>query len=338
MESLKENCDGYALIIVLWTLVILSVIFVNLFDEVQLNSFLIRNNLDKKKIYNTSLSGIIMGIDKLKSDNTEYDIPEDEWNKNLEGTEDQLEYKVEIEDIGSKLNINYTKQDILSKLDWWNEEVEQQIEEKIAKQGFVINLLLIKDILGEDYSKAIDSLTTYGYFNLNSDDLNKLRRLLEFLELNSVERNLIYGYLNKERRAGRRIKEIKQLETLYLKGLSERTLNSIRPYLAVNSNLNINFISEDLLEVVLKGLNINLSYKEKIIKLRQREGIKELSEISTSQKNLLNYFTVSSKLFLITSRVFSNDGKPLKEIKCIVERNKDEDDNWKIKILKWDEE
>lgn len=334
MKFSRANETGYALIIVLWAVVILSIIFVNLADEVHLNSVLVKNNLDESKLQQVAVSGVMKGINQLKVDKTEYDTKKDQWTKEIEDQLDNLKYKVEIKDVGSRLNINYSRYEILSELNWWDEELEK----RLVEEGLIPDLKLLKDDLGDNYNDTVELLTTYGEFNLNNDRLQALRKLLELNNIDKFESELILDYLQKKRNKDEIIKKVDELQTLYLKGLRTSTLEKLKPYLATQGRLNINFVSEEILELILKSLKNNSSSKEEIISFRKENEIKKLSQLKFLGKELSRYFTVSSHYFLIKATVFSSSNKRLKEIKSIVKRTRIEDGDWQVKILKWSEE
>jgi general secretion pathway protein K len=331
MKPMYKGNQGYALIIVLWSMVILSIIFVNLVDEVHLNSLLLRNNLDSQNAYQTLVSGFIFGANELKADNNNYDNKEDQWVKAIEGELNNFKYRVKIEDIGSKLNINYLSVEDLQNLNWWDKEVEGYFKERLIPE-----LILLKEIIG-DYSKVEEVFTTYGAFNLNNNSLERLKVLMDFLDIDQFESQLILNFLDKKRKEKGIVSKINDLQVLYLQGLSMSTLDKLKDYISTQGSININFASSETLELLFKILKVNRADRIKILEANRRGNIKEISQLKVSDQGIKSYFTTESRYFLIEVQCYNLSGKKVKELRSRVKRIKDDENQWEIKILRWSE-
>ncbi|AGB41468.1 type II secretory pathway, component PulK [Halobacteroides halobius DSM 5150] len=339
--SFTNKNQGYALIIVLWTIVILSIILTSLVDEVSLNTMLVSNNLQQKRTDQVAVSGVMLGINQLKKDKTDYDTNNDQWTKVIEGELNNLKYKVRIKDIGSKFNINYNSYQLFYSFGWWNRELEKRL-----KQGLISDLVLMKDSFGKDYDQAEKFLTTYGKFNLNTDRLESLKQLMLSLQINEFQTGLVIDYLRKQRKQNNMFRNIDKLDKLYLKGLAASTVEKIEPYITTKGRININIARQELLSAILSqqlrvGLDSSHLYINKILNYRQENGIKNLNNLQRimSVKKLeaiKPYFTVTSHYFLITTKIFSGSNNFKKEVKAIVKRKK-KNNQWQVKILRWQE-
>src|SRR5690554_4027476 len=134
--------DGYTFIIVIWAIVILSFIFLSLFDEIFLERYLVEYEINQKNIRQTELSVLERAISILNNDEIkEYDAVDNQWAKVVNNEINNIKYQIEIKDYGSKLNINFLEVDKLKEKDWWQEEVEI-----LMSEGLIEDLFLLKDI------------------------------------------------------------------------------------------------------------------------------------------------------------------------------------------------
>ena len=343
MKLIKDD-EGYALLIVLWSLVILGVIFSNLTDESHLNNLLIRNSLDNKEVDQTLVSGIKLAINKLINDKTDYDTKDDQIFKAIETNLNGVNCLVEIKDVGSKLNINYISYNILDNFSWWNAKPEKKFKKFIKEKGLIYKLSLLKKIVPEHYDEFSDFSTIYGKFNLNTGNLVNFQILADSLEVPIIERNKIIAYIIDQRRTDKLIKEVNNLKSLLGKGLSVENFKKLKPYLTTKSQININYVNQEILEFLLpEVLNIDNSevsdYSEEIIEYRKQEKIEEIKQLkfifpNLSVEQLKEYFSNNSKYFLIKSRVPAK-GQFKQEIRAVVHRYKDNLDNWKIEVVRW---
>ena len=331
---------GHTLIVVLWTIVILSIILINLVDESSLKNLIVINNFKDKKIYQKTVSNVMTGINKLKYDENDFDSSKELWFQPLEYKEANITYKVVIKDVGSKLNINYTPYNVFSEFKWWNEDLKKRVN----KSKRIFDFIMIQGFIDDDNVENIKrKITVMGKFNLNTDRLKALDNLLIDLEIGNFEKNLIISYIEKKRNENYFIKVI-DLQDLYLEGLSTTTFNKLKPYITDKGNLNINLVEKDIIDVIFdKEIKeeISSNFKEKLLVYRESKVIKDISQLEEIINNencgiLKKYFTVQSNYFLIKASAIKSQ-EVIKEIVCTVKRYKGDKNQWEIKILKWKE-
>lgn len=330
--------QGYTLIIVLWGLVILSIILIGLLEEVSLETLITGNTLEEREREQTVRSAVIRGIELLKNDETpEYDTPEDEWADEIQGELNGIEYNVNIRDAGSKLNLNYTPSDILNQLEWYDDKLKEELPE----DQLIPDIELVEEILGSNFEEAQQIFTVHSRFNINCDRLSGLEKLMEMEEISqkdNISENL------KEIRAEDEINSLEAdlIEKVDRLGFSD--FDTLEPHLTVEGQLNLNFVSQEVLEPLLKYAADERwkKYVEEIEDYREEEEIKEIDDIledliadKEAREKLEPYFTTRSRIFAISVEV-----KDDREHTVLVEREKleDEDDvqeNFRVKILKW---
>lgn len=342
MKILHKKIRGYTLIIVLWAIVIISLTLTSLIDEVHLNNLILRYNLDERQFNQVATAGIIKGINQLLIDETTYDTKFDLWYKELKEETQEFTSTIKIEDIGSRLNINFAPFKIIEELDFWEEELTEELKEL----DLIPNLIFLKEFLGEDYKSGKEVLTTQGLFNIYYSPLSSLAKLLELVGTDEQHIELILKDWQEFRKTNINIELLEELAVL-IESLDLLTFNKIEPYLTHKASMNINFVPEKVLKATLTGLweleklKIN-DYLAELISLRQTEGIEEFNQLLNifpinKYNQLEKYFTTSSYYFIITSTVVSNTGQT-KEIRAVVERFKIDNDKWQIKIVEWLEE
>lgn len=343
MNKLLKNESGYTLIIVLWALVILSIIFLCLYDEVSLDNYVVRNDMTEVELKNSAVNAVTLAIYKLKNDETEYDSLDDQWTKDLRGylKNGEIEYRITIEDIGSKLNINYTSLDILKNISWWNEDLEAILKDKDP----VIDMRLTKNLFAENYQSAHQLFTTYGKFNVNVSRLESLKKVLMINDFNQTQVDMLVNKLKElrqQRKHDEKEKEdenngdkievdgeekensdywINSMDELadIVEGIDLNTVDELKKYMTTKGRYNINLVDEEILTAVLKEIIDNDNKREQIIdqiKTRRTkkpfETLTELQESGISEEEfekLENHFTVSSRYFLIKVVVWEAGNK-----------------------------
>lgn len=343
MNKLLKNESGYTLIIVLWALVILSIIFLCLYDEVSLDNYVVRNDMTEVELKNSAVNAVTLAIYKLKNDETEYDSLDDQWTKDLRGylKNGEIEYRITIEDIGSKLNINYTSLDILKNISWWNEDLEAILKDKDP----VIDMRLTKNLFADNYQSAHQLFTTYGKFNVNVSRLESLKKVLMINDFNQTQVDMLVNKLKElrqQRKHDEKEKEdenngdkievdgeekensdywINSMDELadIVEGIDLNTVDELKKYMTTKGRYNINLVDEEILTAVLKEIIDNDNKREQIIdqiKTRRTkkpfETLTELQESGISEEEfekLENHFTVSSRYFLIKVVVWEAGNK-----------------------------
>ena len=341
----KPKEEGYALLLVIFAMTILSVIFINLVEVIHVNNLLVRNNLNERELRLAAESGLVRGIKKLLTDDTLSDSYDDDWTKPFSGIAGRIAYEVTIEDIGSRLNINYTSYRIISEcLPWWKPSFQTELE----KHGLCSELVSLREILGEDYPEAKKVLTTYGPFDLNLDRLEGISKLLRLLGVGEVHAELIVDSLEELRAEGYVFKTVDELP-LHVIGMDLLTFSKLKPHLTVIPRLNINFLSDDLISAILKlsalGLELTDERLEGLLAFLRENEIKNLAQIMgffpmRDMEVLDRYFGVRSRYFLITADADSA-GKGSFTLQAVVERTSrnlvesERNREWEVKILRW---
>src|SRR5690554_452070 len=173
----KRGERGYTLLIVLWVMVILGLIFSSLIEEIQLNNNLLEHRLCEQNIRELVVSGVNLAVARLKADKTPFfDTVRDNWYKKIEGNKGRFEYEIRIEDAAAKINVNYCPEELLKRTGCWNQDLL-----KLRSQELIAESVFLEGCLGDDCQDVDSYLTVYGKYNLNSDPVEGLRRLLRFL-------------------------------------------------------------------------------------------------------------------------------------------------------------
>ncbi|MFW6238806.1 MAG: hypothetical protein ACOC5A_06190, partial [Halanaerobiales bacterium] len=142
--------QGYTLIMVLWGVVILTIILAGLLEEVSLETLITENTMRQKEREQTVRSAVMQAIELLKKDETpDADTPQDEWSREIKDELNGIEYTLNIEDGGSKFNPNYTPGELLSQLEWYDEDFRETLPDKL-----IPDIELIEEELGSHYEEA----------------------------------------------------------------------------------------------------------------------------------------------------------------------------------------
>ncbi len=334
---LTKNEEGYTLIIVLWSIVILTIIFSYLLDDVILDSHLIEGYSQQKQLREVALSAYNIGINSLLNDQTVYDSSQDDWLNPIEGSMEGVSYLVKISDIGSRLNINYEDLAILREIKGWDEQIEAHIEKSL-----IAELYLINNLISDDSSNDIlinDSLTTYGKFNLNQDSPEKLHKLFNLLDLNYVSSEMIIESLKEYRDDGEMVTNLEELPT-QIDGLDFSAFQKIKPFLTVQGRININLVSVDNLNAIFKGKEIDQAISNQILSYRKENEISEINELENLLgedrfEEIAGLFTTQSKYIKLNISAVMAE-KRRYEIDCIITREY-QDGNWQIEVISWSE-
>ncbi|MBM7623779.1 hypothetical protein [Sporohalobacter salinus] len=375
---MKRQEDAYALIVVLWSILILTIIFVNLIDEAKLNNLLVRNNIANKELHQAAVNGVQKGINDLENDKTVSDTSKDEWveTKRYEMSKD-LTCQVEISDIGSKLNINYSSEKLLrglqeefewKKIKWdkladrlaWEQELSSADREE--KIGLVANLKMFKSEFEskKDYQLFKELFTTYGQFNINVHNGESLRKLLYFLkeksdlyQLNQKRIANVVKALDKQGNSGSKKVNGADDNLDLVKNFLEQAFptrstlrKKIKPYLTVNSRININFVNQKVLQVLLKKIAKDGSsgkYKktaQKIVDYCADNKVEKLSKLNTIgvgliAKELEDYVATHSTYLLIEATAFNNVTQQEKKVKVVVKKIIKDKDEFKLQVIDW---
>ncbi len=338
-----ESENGIALIIVLWTIVILSFLLVSLSEDIQLETFLTRNLLDETQLQYIAQAGISRGIGELTRDQTLIDGTDELWLESIQAQIENLgEFEVKIDEIGSRFNINYVNEKILQGLiaDYaqdfisWRYEQErfdlrEQLEE-FAPTGKEQDIQMIEDCI-----------TFYGKFNLNTDDYEMFKKIMMNKRVSEWVADQVIAEL-------RNLDEpLRSLDDLALKvpSMDSSTLDLIKGEVGVKGNININLVDKEILSFLIECLGLSKEQVTALAAYRKENTIEDLEVLrgvlgEDNYKQLAPYLTVSSEYFRITSTAQSLTSSSSKVIIVEVLRipkliNNDKVLEWRTEILSW---
>lgn len=323
---------GYALIIVLWSIVILTIIFSYLLDDFLLDSLLIEGYSQQKRLRQAAVSAYNIGLNTLLNDETIYDTQKEDWLKPIEGNIDGVDYTVNISDVGSKININYDPFKILRGIEDWDEEIEGYLEEDL-----IADVFLLKELLSEENYQVLEEYTTtYGNYNLNQDPVKKLKKLLDLLDLD-INSDTVISSLEKYREEGKKISNLEELPNI-LNGLgSTDKLDILKSYLSIEGRININLVDEEILTAIFTANDLDEKTIKKVISFRKDNEIKEIGDLGSlmNDEKLAGLFTTHSQYLGLSVDVAVDENRKYK-IECVIRRNFEEE-KWSIKVISWSE-
>ncbi|MEJ6951297.1 hypothetical protein [Natronospora cellulosivora (SeqCode)] len=333
-----KNDEGYTFLIVIWTIVILSFIFVNLVDEVFLDRHLLEYEMRELNLRQAEISALKMAINTLKQDEIiDYDAFDNIWANEIETEINSIKCKIVIKDYGSKLNINYIDTGLLEEELWWEEEIENRLAE-----GMIPDLVLLRDILlDEDYAFFIETFTTLGKFNINGDSLDSLENFLSFYGISEGQINTIKNSVESHRERGTYFQNGDEL-LANIDGLNHTILEEIEDNLSFEGRININMVSEEVLETLIMILGLSENTLNNLIAYRNVEPIDELESL----RNIINeddyellkpYLTSRSIYFQVSIQLKDESDEHLRSVKVDLKRTYLDNDNFKIKIIRFHE-
>lgn len=330
--------EGYTLIIVLWSIVILTLIFSYLLDDYFLENFLVENYSRQQKIKEAAFSAYNIGLNLLLNDETLYDAGSDPWVKGVRGEIDGLKYTVSIEDIGSRINLNYDDLEIINRLDVWEGDLAEISD--CLDELLLADLIFLKGFLAaEDYQVLSAYTTTYGSYNINHDSPRKINKILNLLDLTYVQHNVLIENLVNLREEGEVINNLDELPLL-VEGLGVYVYEEIKPFLSTEGRININLVDREILKAVFLHYELEKEPLDIILSYREENEIKNLGDLSTLINNeafaeISTIFTTGSVFLEITVQVES-DEKMGYLINSVVKRVY-QDGKWLLDVLSWSE-
>ena len=330
--------EGYTLIIVLWSIVILTLIFSYLLDDFFLENFLVENYARQQEIKETALSAYNIGLNFLLNDETLYDAGSDPWVKGVKGEIDGFKYTVSIKDIGSRINLNYDDPEIIERIDDWEGDLAKIYE--YLEEGLMADLLFLKELLDvEDYQALRDYTTTYGNYNINQDSPRRINKILKFLDLTYVQNSVLAEGLAKLREEGQVIKDLDELPLL-VEGLGVFLYEEIKPFLSTEGRININLVDEEILEAIFLHYQLDRGLLDIILSYREENEIKNLEDLNVlidDEKfaEISGMFTTGSTFLEISVHVETEEMIGY-FISSVVKRVY-QDGKWRIEVLTWSE-
>lgn len=361
---------GYALIVVLWLIVILTIIFVNLIEEAQLNSLLLRNNLQRRELNQAAIGGVLRGINLLQTDKTTADTRFEKWAQTIKFRPDShLVCRVKISDIGSKLNLNYAaRADFLrlqQQLEWeevdWQRLTDKLLGDKELDQAekkeeitIISNLVLLKKEFKSpaDYQQVAKIFTTYGYFNPNLHSQAGWEKLLLFLkeklDLASFQQNELTAAVNRlkqEQATNKSYATVKEFLRQVLP-TSPQLRKKVKPYLRVTKRINVNFVNQAVLQLILSKLDqtklVTSPSKtaQEIVDYCAHHPVKKLSKldqigVGMISQDLAPYLTTHSSYLLIEATAVNHKSRQEQKVRAVVHKIRSTPDKVKVQIIKW---
>lgn len=338
MKHFKSN-DGVALIMVLWTIVILSFLLVSLAEDIRLESFLTRNLMDQIQVQYIAQAGIARGLAELTNDQSIADGLQENWLVPIKGQiENQGTFKVSIEDIGSRFNINYIGEPVLGQL---IAEFEPEFKDWRLENLPIYLVQEIEEFVESGDKKIKDLITFYGKFNLNIDDYSVLKEMMINHRISEWIADQVVQELQKLE------EPLRSKDDLLLKvpSLDMSTYDLIEDEVDIVGNLNVNQVDEEIITLLLEVLKIPQDRLTVITTMREKETIDNLQVLAQpigeeEFQKLVPYLTVTSRYFRITSTAESSSTSIQKTIIIEVERipekvARGEVLEWGTKILSW---
>lgn len=327
------------MILVLWTVMILGFILLSLADEIRLESFLTRNLMEEIRVEFAAKAGLARAMAELTGDRTVADGLSEAWLLPIRGSiDDQGSFEATIEDIGSRININYANSLVLESM--MTDRVKSFLEWRREKGPFYL-LQELEEFEGEDFTQMEEVMTYYGKFNLNADDSAVLRQMMVRRRVSDWVADQIIDELQQAE------KPIRSLDDLYLKvpSMDMAVFQLIRDDVDVVGNININLVNEEVLEILARVTGLGREQLDVIIAFRERETIESLEILQQdlgeeSYTRILPYVDVSSRYFRITCKAQSALTGIKKEIILEVARIPKEVARgrvleWRTEILSW---
>lgn len=361
MKTVFEDCRGSVLILTAWILALIGVIAAFLLYRSELEwaavASLERNNQARQLAEEILQERLIL----LREDNTENDTTADLWFEDdgyFQYEQDGYQVTIKIEDEGSKANLNLLGTDELQLLDLEDEQLDSLLDwidvDSDTRQagaeadfyqsltpgykprdGFISNpreVLAVKN--GEEtYEEVAPYCTVFGKYNINVLNLESLENLLlsSGFEKMWVERMVsdVKNY-----RSANQDKYFSNFDELHqLSAVSLEKLDQLRPLLTFTGIINLNFIKEDGLKVMLEKAGYGTDLAARIISRRQDTPFSDVAEAQNffdNRKKPLKvelYFTTISTI--IRYQIWLNKGKHTYYLETVQERVQDNGE-WRL--------
>lgn len=356
-----EDERGSVLILVAWVFAIIGIVAAFLLQRSEMEWAAVANlerNNEASQLAEVILQERLV---LLREDDTDNDSMADAWFDNdgfSQYERDGYQVTVKIEDESSKPNLNllnleelqYLKIDgeqLEPLLDWIdlddelrpagaeNEYYQALTPAYKPRNGFLPSMreiLAVKE--GMDiYSEIAPHCTVFGKYNLNV--LTELE--LENLLLSAgFEKIWVERMVNdvKSFRGEKSAKEFTHFDELrQLGAVSLEKLDELRPLLTLRGIININFISEAGLKMILKKTGYDTDLSKTIIHRRREEPFGDISEVQHFFNNKENplkvekYFTTVSTI--IRYQIWLSKGRHSYYLGAVLERVFD-DDEWRL--------
>lgn len=356
-----EDERGSVLILVAWVFAIIGIVAAFLLQRSEMEWAAVAN-LERNNEAGQLAEAILQEyLVLLREDDTDNDSMADAWFNNdgfFQYERDDYQVTVKIEDESSKPNLNLLNLDELQYLkidgeqiepllDWIDSDdelrpagAEDEYYQALTpaykpRNGFLPSMgeiLAVKE--GPDiYPEIAAHCTVFGKYNLNV--LTELQ--LENLLLSAgFEKIWVERMVNdvKSFRGEKSAKEFTHFDELrQLGAVSLEKLDELRPLLTLKGIININFISEAGLKMILKKTGYDTDLSKTIIHRRREEPFGDISEVQHFFNNKENplkaekYFTTVSTI--IRYQIWLSKGRHSYYLGTVLERVFD-DDEWRL--------
>ena len=366
MKFFVEDEHGSVLILVTWIFAVIGIIASFLLYRSELEWAAVANierNMEARRLVEEILQEHLM---LLRTDDTEIDSMADAWFGDdgfFQYGRDGYQVTVKIEDEGSKPNLNllnlqelqYLKLDgeqLEPLLDWIDPDdevrpagAESEYYEALnpaykPRDGFLPTMREVLAVKGgpEIYEDVASYCTVFGKYNLNVLTGPQLENLLLSA---GFDRSWVERMVNDVRsfRGERSLKEFISFDELrQLAAVSLGRLEELRPLLTLSGTININFISEAGLRMILSKTGYDTDLSKTLIHRRQEEPFGEVAEVqhffNNEEKPLKveKYFTTVSSI--IRYQIWLSKGRHSYYLDTVQERVLD-DEEWRLYPLSW---
>jgi len=356
-----EGERGSVLILVAWVFAIIGIVAAFLLQRSEMEWAAVANlerNIQARQLAEEILQECLA---LLREDDTDNDNMADAWFDNdgfSQYERDGYQVTVKIEDESSKPNLNWLNLNELQYLKIDGEQLEPLLDwidrdDELRSEGAEIEfyqaltpaykprngflptmreILAVKD--GPDiYPRITPHCTVFGKYNLNILTELELENLLSSagFEKSWVERmvNDVKSFRGeKSENEFSHFDELRQLGAVSLEKFDE-----LRPLLTLRGIININFISEAGLKMILKKTGYDTDLSKTIIHRRREEAFSDISEVQHFFNNKENplkvekYFTTVSTI--IRYQIWLSKGRHKYYLEMIQERVFG-DDEWRL--------
>ncbi len=359
MKAFIEDSRGSVLILVAWIFAIIGIIAAFLLNRSELEWAAVVN-LERNTAARQLAEEILQErMALLRLDDTETDNMADAWFENdgfFQYERDGFQVTVKIEDESSKPNLNLLELDEMQYLKLDSEQMEPVLDwidpdDEVRPAGAEVEfyqaltpaykprngfLSTVREVLAVKdgpliYPEIAPYCTVFGKYNLNVLTVPKLENLLlsSGFEKSWVERmvNDVKTYRS-TKEVFDNFDELRQLSAVSLEKLDE-----LHPLLTLSGIININFISEAGLKMILKKTGYDTDMSKTIIHRRQEEAFSDLSEVQHFFNNtkkpfkVEKYFTTVSTI--IRYQIWLSKGRHTYYLETVQERVSD-DGEWRI--------
>lgn len=299
----KRNCEAFSSIEFIVTLFFLVLIFIAFGILLRGADFSIKKRI-KDSPNKEQIDVILTQIyDEIKKDNTPFADSKFDSVWKFDGTVIDG-YKIQIKSLSGLINLNYLQKDFLNKTKlkalFDDENSINTLYERQHEKGLLYSYEEINDLIEEDVFNQY--FTFKGFLNFNICNLDALKFVADSLTNSSFGDELF-----NQRKILKSNKQLIQNETEF-NMLCGIYYNDIYPYINICPQININFMSEELINILFFYPDFNvLNPKQKVNTIIAMRDSKEITENElmnvlgiTKGSELYYYIGCSTWLWQIT--------------------------------------